>query len=353
MTIRLPRYTTKDYFVLAIILLPYTLIINTLIFGSSYYTDWGRFGLATLGTAIFFAGYFTLCGSIAVRMKERFPAQSQTAQRLGFMILIFLITTGLALLLLFRVYESIPFFEAPFKDDNFIWAYFGLGIGNIFLTFLHEGIARYESWKVNQEENEQLRQNYRQGRLQGLKSQVNPHFLFNSLNCLSSLINENEEKAETFLNEMSKVYRYMLRNEEDPMVTLETEMKFIHSYIYLLTSRYGAGLQFTIDVKDGDHNKFLPPLSLQIIIENAITQNVVSKDRPLAIEIWSGDDDQVVITNNLQPRMQIELYDAEQGLDNLVNRYELLNRRRVVIRDGNKERKVFVPLLEKKEGEKG
>ena len=131
------------------------------------------------------------------------------------MIFTFLCMSGLFLLLMFKLYANIKYFSYKINEDSFVWAYFAMGISNVFLTFLHEGIARYENWKKNQEETELLKDAYQQSRLLGLKSQVNPHFLFNSLNSLSSLISEDEEEAEVFLDEMSKVYRYMLRNDED------------------------------------------------------------------------------------------------------------------------------------------
>ena len=180
-----------------------------------------------------------------------------------------------------------------------------------FLTFLHEGIARYESWKANQDEMEHLKKTYRQGRLQGLKSQVNPHFLFNSLNSLSSLISEDEEQAEKFLDEMSKVYRYMLRNDEEQLVTLDTELKFVASYTYLLKARYGDGLQVQVDIDESDREKVLPPLSLQTIIENAITQNTISKACPLQISISARGNGSLDVINNLQPKQMTESFDAE------------------------------------------
>jgi LytS/YehU family sensor histidine kinase len=214
---------------------------------------------------------------------------------------------------------------------------------------LHEGIARYENWRTNQEEMEQLKKTYRQGRLQGLKSQVNPHFLFNSLNSLSSLISEDEEQAEKFLDEMSKVYRYMLRNDEEQLVTLDTELKFVASYIYLLKARYGEGLQVQVDIEDADREKVLPPLSLQTIIENAITQNTISKSCPLQIGISAKGNGSLDVINTLQPKQITESFDAEAGLDNLVSKYEFLNDEKVVINETTNQRLIQLPLLYKKQ----
>jgi len=130
-----------------------------------------------------------------------------------------------------------------YSEKAFVWNFIVLSVLSIFRTFLLEGVNSYNEWKRNNTETEKLNVSYNQSRLNALKSQVNPHFLFNCLNTLSSLIQEDEEKAEMFLNEMSKVYRYMLRNDEETLVPLEVELGFIKSYHHLLKARYGDGLQ--------------------------------------------------------------------------------------------------------------
>jgi two-component system, LytTR family, sensor kinase len=347
MKVKLPYYTSKDYLVLTLVLLPVTLIINSVIFGTKYFSGPWYFTFTTLVSAIAFVLYFILCGSIAVQMKKRFPEESRVGTRLGFIISGLLMTTGLFLLLLFRGYEKIAFLDYRFNERGFIWAYIGLGIVNIFLTFLFEGIARFEDWKANLKETEQLRKSYRQSQLQGLKSQVNPHFLFNSLNSLSSLISEEGDEAEKFLDEMSKVYRYMLRNDEDHLVTLQEELSFLESYLHLLYARYCEGLQVCVEITEQDKGRCLPPLTLQVLIENAFTQNTISRSSPLIIRISSEKDQSIVVRNNIQPRLVTEAMDHESGLDNLVRKYELLNQPRVIIHDSSTERIVRVPLIGK------
>src|ERR1700750_1139696 len=156
MKLKLPYYSSRDYLVLGLVLLPVTVIINSVVFGLRYFSSLWLFLFATILTGIAFAGYFVLCGKVAVMLKKRFPAEEQTSLKLTLMISSFLIMTGLYLLLLFRGYEMLPYFDYRFNEHNFVWAYIGLGIVNIFLTFLFEGIARFESWKANLHETEQL-----------------------------------------------------------------------------------------------------------------------------------------------------------------------------------------------------
>jgi two-component system LytT family sensor kinase len=345
MQIKLPSYTTRDYAVLAIILLPISITINSILLGAGYYSSLGVFLLATFFGCVGFAINFIFCGGWAVLMKKRFPDESQVSIRLTFMILTFIVITGLFLYLLFRGYEHIELFDYRFNENMFLLAYIGMSIVNVFITLMMEGVDRYEKWKDSLKETEELQKVFRQSQLQGLKSQLNPHFLFNSLNSLSSLISEDEDQAERFLNEMSKVYRYMLRNDEDQMVTLETELQFVDSYLYLLKARYGDGLQLSVDVSAAAAQTMLPPLSLQVLIENAFTQNSMSKATPLKISIESEDDKWIVVRNNLQPKVVAETVDVEAGLDNLINRYQLINRSEVIITDQTGERIIRLPLI--------
>lgn len=226
-------------------------------------------------------------------------------------------------------------------------AYMCVGVLNVFLTFLHEGVARFERWRVSLLETEELKKTVKQGQLIGLKSQVNPHFLFNCLNSLSSLINESTEDAENFLNEMSKVYRYMLRNSEDLLVQLDKEIGFIESYYTLLKARFGDGIEMQINVQEKDRNSLLPPLSLQVVLENAFSQNIIQRSSPLKISILSNNKGAIIVQNNIQRKAITDAFDYEAGLDNLVSKYRLLNQGELVITDNVHERIIELPLITK------
>jgi hypothetical protein len=345
---KLPKYTSKDYMVLLWVILPFSIVLNTLIFGALYFSKWYIFLLATLISAVAFSIDFIICGFVAVTLKSRFPKEKHLGRRLTLMIFTFLVITGLFLFLVFKGYEAIDFFGYTFNDSGFIWSYVAMGIFNIFLTFLHEGISRYEEWKANLKEMEQVKMAYRKSQLMGLKSQINPHFLFNSLNSLSSLISEDEEAAEKFLNELSKIYRYMLRNDDDKLVPLSTELNFITSYFYLLNARYATALQLKIDVGEEDRQKNLPPLTLQHIIENTIAQNAFSKSMPLKVFIGM-DGNCMMIRHNIQRKIGAELVDVESGLDALADKYKLLHDTPFYITEVNDERIIHVPLIDKNE----
>ena len=345
---KLPKYTTKDYMVLLWVILPFSIVMNSFIFGKLYYSEWYIFALATLISGIAFCIDFIICGAIAVALKSRFPKEKHLVRRLTLMIFTFLIITGLFLFSMFKGYEAAGFFGYRFNESGFVWSYIAMGIFNIFLTFLHEGISRYEEWKANQKETEQVKMAYRKSQLMGLKSQINPHFLFNSLNSLSSLISEDEKAAEKFLDELSKIYRYMLRNEDDKLVPLNTELNFITSYFYLLNARYSTALQLKIDVSDADRQKSLPPLTLQHIIENTIAQNAFSKSMPLRVYIGM-DEGCMMVKHNIQRKIGSEVVDAESGFDNLVEKYRLLHETPFYVKELDNERIIHVPLIDKNE----
>lgn len=347
MQFRLPKYTSKDYMVLAIVIVPFSLFYNILAFQYNLLSSLTFFLVTLVCTMLAFSVYFTICGAVAVLMKKRFPKEEQLSARLSLMISTFLIMSGLFLFLLFNIYAAIPYFGYSFNETSFVWAYFSMGISNIFLTFLHEGIDRYENWTKSIDETNKLRATYQRSRLQGLRSQVNPHFLFNSLNSLSSLISEEGDDAEKFLDEMSKVYRYMLRSESDTLVTLNEELKFLESYYFLLSARYGNGLQMTTQIPDEHRYLLVPPLSLQVIIENIITQNSISKTSPLRISI-AAMEGSLFILNNVQPKTIQDDFDSNAGLDNLLSKYRLLNHQALVT-EKETERIIRLPLLQQQE----
>jgi two-component system, LytTR family, sensor kinase len=346
MKVQTPQYNGKDNLVMTLVVIPFTIIINIIILGSQYFTNMKIFILASVITFVATCIDFMLCGFIAVVLKKRFPEESRLFLRLALMIFTYLLISGLFLYSLFHGYELIALFNYRFNENAFVWSYYALGIFNIFITFLMEGIARYKDWKHNWKETERLNEVYKQTQLNGLKSQVNPHFLFNSLNSLSGLIQEDEEKAEKFLDEMSKVYRYMLRNDEEQLVSLATELAFVRSYVYVLNTRYGTGLKISIDIKENSLEKLLAPLTLQVVIENTFSLNIVSKSAPLTIHI-SGEEDRLLIKNNIQPKTVTDALDFESGLDNLIKKYELLNMP-VTVNDKVTERVISIPFIKQK-----
>ena len=191
-----------------------------------------------------------------------------------------------------------------------------------------------------------------QSRLMGLKSQVNPHFLFNSLNSLSSLISEDRDKAEKFLDEMSKVYRYLLRNSDDELVSLETEISFINSYYHLLKVRYGQAIQLKINVGKEALHYSIPPLTLQVLFESAFTQNRMNREEPLLVEISTPTPDSLSFKHNTQPKLLTIGEPREEGIENITNKFRLLGQQSVHIEEASAMRTITLPLILQPENSK-
>lgn len=328
---------------------PFTIILNSIIFGKRYFTDWRVFTLASLVAFLFLCVSFVLYGGVAVAFRNRFPKDDQFMKRTLIIIGLFIIMTGLLILLLFSIYESIGPLNFTFREGSFIGAYSATVVLNIFLTILHEAVGKFASYKATLVETEQLKKEYMQSQLLGLKSQVNPHFLFNGLNSLSSLISEDPEKAERFLDEMSKVYRYLLRNDEEQLVDLETELRFIASYYYLLSVRYGDGIVLTTDIDDEQRELMIPPLTLQMLFENAFNLNTISKENPLRISIRSVESGWLEIKNNIQAKLGSDIQANKEGLDNIINKFRLLCQQTVTIEESAAHRVIRLPLIKKEE----
>ena len=194
---------------------------------------------------------------------------------------------------------------------------------NMFLTTFYEGIRLFNNWKHSLVESERLEKENLASKFEALKNQVNPHFLFNSLNTLSSLIYSDTAKAEIFIDEFASIYRYVLDNQDRLVVSLKEEIDFIKSFFYLLKIRFGEGLIFKIHINGEKLDLCLPTLSLQLLIENAIKHNIVTKEKPLEVSI-STESTSVIVKNNLQPRQEYT-ESTGIGLKNLRQRYHLLS----------------------------
>ena len=160
-------------------------------------------------------------------------------------------------------------------------------------------------------------------RYEVLKNQINPHFMFNSLNVLSGLIEKDAVKAQQFIDEFAHIYRYVLETIEKLVVPLGDELKFVKSYIFLQQIRYGEAIRLTVNVDAGLLSKVMPPLSLQLVLENAIKHNVVSISQPLVIEIFY-DRDRLLVKNNIQAKVSSGV-STGLGQKNLVKRYLMIS----------------------------
>jgi len=199
-----------------------------------------------------------------------------------------------------------------------------------------------KEWLNNRKEINDLKQAKLLNDYNSLKDRLNPHFLFNNLSVLKSLIRYNPEIAEVFTQNFTNVYRYVLKSHEQKTVSLEEELKFLESYIALHKERIGEGLQVSITIQEQVMEKQLPPMCLQLLVENAIKHNIANKLRPLHIEIYSRDE-YIFVKNNLHKKETS--YSTKQGLKTLDKQFLLISNKRIDIAEDEEYYTVKVPLL--------
>jgi two-component system, LytTR family, sensor kinase len=277
-------------------------------------------------------------------LRIKFPSLHQTGKRILYKLLVNLLIMTPSVLLILYVFSNFKILGYRIQEGDLKYAYLvGLGINLTFET-LWEVVYLIDKYKESTAEKDILEQLQLQQEFDGLKQKVNPHFLFNCFNTLSALIPEDKEKAEQFLNELSKVYRYLLRNNEDGMSTLESEIKFIQSYFQLLKTRHGDAVQLQVDVDKQYNTYLLPTLSLQMLIENAVKHNALSKNKPLSIEIFTTTGNKLVVNNNLQ-RRSVKAPSNNVGLQNIKAKYQIIKQQGFQVIEDGKNFTVALPLI--------
>jgi LytS/YehU family sensor histidine kinase len=202
----------------------------------------------------------------------------------------------------------------------------------------------FKAWRESVKNEEKFKRESLAFQYESLKNQVNPHFLFNSLNVLSSLVTKDQEGSVQFIRQLSEVYRYVLEQKDKEVVDLGTEMKFVESYIYLQKIRYAESLRIELAPDlPVYYQKQVIPISVQMLVENAIKHNIISGDEPLTVRI-GVELGYLVVKNNLQVRTTVP-ESGSIGLNNIKSRYNYLtNKEFTVINDG-KEFVVKMPLI--------
>lgn len=209
--------------------------------------------------------------------------------------------------------------------------------GGSYILYL---ISRQQNIMV---ENQQLRTENIRNQYEALKNQLNPHMFFNSLNTLSSLIRESPMRAQSYTYELSKVLRYTIQINEPKGITLAEEMEFITSFIFILKCRYEENLVFEININEQLKNYLLPPMALQVLVENAVKHNEISNRKPLTINITTNGES-ITVSNPVQPLIT-PYHGSGIGLNNLSKRYQLLFHKSIEISNANATYSVCLPLI--------
>jgi len=210
-----------------------------------------------------------------------------------------------------------------------------------FITSIHEAVFFYQQWKINFSKSARLEKDNIEAKYETLKSQINPHFLFNSLNSLTLIVDENEE-AVNYIQNLSEFLRYVLKSRDRELVLVRDEVKILNKYFSLQKSRFRDNLIIEVDIDEKYYHYSLPPLVLQMLVENCIKHNIIAKDKKLTINVKAAKDF-ISVENNLQKKTEIA--STKQGLKNIIDRLKFFTSREVKIEENAMVFRVEIPLL--------
>jgi len=283
---------------------------------------------------------------IMIYKRKKFPLFEDVRKRIFYQSVWMLLFTLTANIILGQVFEKTFMDEvAGFTvADKLIHSNSAAIFSTIMIIAVYESIFFNHQLRHSVEEAENLKRESLSAQLNALRTQVNPHFLFNNLNTLSSLIPENPKHAVDFVQQLSKVYRHILEVKEEKSILLSKEMEVLEAYYFLLKTRFGNNIEVKIDIPCEKLDKKIVPLSLQLLMENAIKHNIVSSSRPLKINIFT-ENGSLVMDNNLQMKHQVS-ESTGIGLDNIRNRYKLISEKEVKVTETGSNFTVSIPLIE-------
>ncbi|MBS1948653.1 MAG: histidine kinase [Bacteroidetes bacterium] len=281
---------------------------------------------------------------VIIYYRKRYPGIENSRRRIAGM----LVTGSMATILIrsgiIFLYDKTLLWGYVFPVEGYLYNVFVALLYVIIIGGTYEGIYYFDSWRASAVEAEALRNENLQTQLDSLKAQINPHFLFNSLSSLSSLIAENPRQAEKFVEELSSVYRYLLQTNQQELTTLENELIFINAYGHLLQTRFGAGFVTSISVDKACMQYLLPPLTLQLLLENAVKHNIILPERPLHINIYTEGKKNLVVENNKQKK-STNAFSNKMGLKNISAKYALMKQQNIVIEETTELFRVIIPLI--------
>jgi sensor histidine kinase YesM len=276
-------------------------------------------------------------------LRTYFDWINKPLQKIGVLMLtIIFYTVPVSVLLLvgwYKIFSTDPVSWRVITESTLI-----ILIAVIFITHVYETVFLVKASENEMIKNEQLERAKAEAELEALKNQIDPHFIFNSLNTLSHLIEEKPLRAKQFNDNLADVYRYILQNKARGLVLLREEMGFLQSYFLLLQIRFEKAVALNINMDEILMDQYLiPPISLQILLENAIKHNEFSEPFPLIVEIEMKNDE--LIVHNRVKKKILRKISSKTGLQNLQERYRLTTNREIVIKEGEKDFTVRLPIL--------
>lgn len=300
---------------------------------------------ATIATG--FSTLFWLLGRIVlIFIRKKYPEPTHFLKRIVlqtfWMVLIIIFVSGICEDIIFGLIRRI--YHGEIANVPFLPILLGSIVFSFGILAMYDTIYAISNWKKAVIEAERLRKENLQSQLDSLRSQVNPHFLFNSLNTLTSLVHDQPDLSVQFIQHLSATYRHVLEFRDQTLISLADELKCIESYLFLLQIRFEAGLKVEMNIDEEAKKKYIVPLALQILIENAIKHNIASQNRPLRVEITLTPNQELMVKNNLQ-RKNLDIPSTQTGLDNIRSRYLLISGKNIEVIEQHGYFSVTLPLI--------
>ena len=321
------------------------LIISFMMFYEIVVEDPGMFFKFNFPIAILYTFlYWVIFRGIVINIRKRFGSIDLTWKRNIIQITTVIIVFFILESIFVKTLHPITMEFCGLQEIHTIPKMFGTFLLTFFILGIYEVVYIYQQTVNLQMEKEHLKQEKLTSQLHGLRNQIQPHFLFNSLNTLISLIPKDSDKSVKFVEKLSTVYRYLLDIHDKKLIALEEEMEYLQAYLHLMQERYPNSLHVEINVPDQYLNKLVLPLSLQLLVENAIKHNIISNQKPLRIDIGVNDQGYIHVKNNLQLKDQI-MHSTKIGLENIRRRYQHLCDKPISIIKSATNFMVSIPLL--------
>ncbi len=339
----------KDYWFTVLGILALGFLIPQIFFGIKINDPNYNFSMEWLEASFFAACFWLSNRFLMIWYRKKYPSFGEAKKRI-----VLATTTAIILLPITSVFATtiINYFFDFFQISNLNRPTpikgFGASItSTFFILAIYESVWYYSQLKKSIQEQERVKVAHVHSQLEGLRNQVNPHFLFNSLNTLNHIVEyEDKTVAKDFIGQLSKVYRYILDSRDEPTIILEEELAFVRSYIAIQKERFFENLKVNIDIPQQYIHKKIIPLSLQLLIENAIKHNIISTKKPLTISITIDEKKNLLkVTNSLQKKSKV-ISSTKVGLENIKKRYQLLSSEEsVTIEELEDTFQVSLPLL--------
>ena len=287
---------------------------------------------------------WTIAREIIIFTRKIYPGVQNTRRRVAMLFVSTVIISFAEGFLIVYLLNYTNYYEINFALTDFFYTSGLILVFSMLIMAIYESLYSLRGWNKLAVEAEVLKRENLQSQLDSLKEQVKPHFLFNSLSTLIGLIDEDKNRAKKFVEELAYVYRYLLQSSEKELISLSDELIFIKAYYYLLKTRFDDRLILDIYVGKEISQMLIPPLTLQILLENAVKHNTVSSEKPLHVVIAEKESNKVEITNTLQRRSQ-SVISTKTGLANLAAKYQLLQQPTPDIIETNEKFSVQITLI--------